>query len=397
MTAFNFNRPRLLKNDRNLYVLRRPPNQDEFTFELLIELLESMSYDFEAYYIWSNPPSDLEAFLTTREFSRPNVVIGIKDTLDMWTEFNYWQDTVMPGVALLDRMAQQHPDKNFVVFTSLENIKAEPVTADNLQFVQWGGDLSNQAALYQVLEPVLDKNFDSQKTFISLNRNRREHRLVTLSYLFGLGYDQHGYISYLSQRSEIKKLDSLLDCIPWQFLERQEAVRDHMMEGYKIVNHNKDLYVEDYNIYRQTNDNITNFNSNLRPLYQNSFFEIVSETEFSSPSFLVTEKTANAIYACNFFIILSGQGAVQHFKDIGFDMFDDVIDHSYDSISNPIDRIALAIDRNQRLFTDPDYVKDAWIRNQHRFESNITVANEIMFDWYRDRARQQFDQIKWRT
>jgi hypothetical protein len=78
-------------------------------------------------------------------------------------------------------------------------------------------------------------------------------------------------------------------------------------------------------------------------------------------------------------------------------MFDDVIDHSYDSISNPIDRIALAIDRNQRLFTDPDYVKDAWIRNQHRFESNITVANEIMFDWYRDRARQQFDQIKWRT
>jgi hypothetical protein len=41
-------------------------------------------------------------------------------------------------------------------------------------------------------------------------------------------------------------------------------------------------------------------------------------------------------------------------------VFDDVVDHGYDLIQNPFDRITTAIDSNRRLLTDLDYVKKSW-------------------------------------
>ena len=124
-------------------------------------------------------------------------------------------------------------------------------------------------------------------------------------------------------------------------------------------------------------------------MYRNSFVEIVSESVFSSPSFMLTEKTAHAFYGCNFPIILSGCGAVAHLRDIGLDMFDDVIDHGYDLINNPFDRIVAAIESNRRLLTDPDYAKQSWLNCRSRFESNIKVMRN-MYSWYEQRTRQKF-------
>ena len=129
-------------------------------------------------------------------------------------------------------MAVRNPDKNFVIFTSLENIDLELKTADNLQFVPWGGDLVNQDKEYQEIVPVFDKNFNSIKTFISLNRNRRAHRLVLLSYLFGKEYNQTGQITYLGQQIDVQKFDNLLDCLPWQFEDRHADDREIMLKGY---------------------------------------------------------------------------------------------------------------------------------------------------------------------
>lgn len=370
-------------------IISRAPN-DSFTFKLFDMLTSGLSTPSESYYLWATPPDHFENFLKIKQFSQPLVILAIKDLLDMWQSFNFWQDTQQAGVAALATCIRRHPNTKFIILTSLEGLEKELVEP-NLRIVPWGGDITNQASIYPSLQPVLDKNFNSQQSFISLNRNRRDHRLVTLSYLLGKGYEQYGQITYLGQEIDIQKFDNLLDCIPWEFEERHNSARLTMLDGYTKFYNNQSFLVDDYNIYPElNNDNISNFEHSLRSKYQNSFVEIVSESSFSAPSFMITEKTLNSIYGCNFPIFLSGVGAVDHLRQIGFDLFDDIVDHSYASIANPFDRIIAAIDLNHRLLVDAVYVKQQWQTNQHRFEKNIAVAQTTMYEWYQTRTVNKF-------
>jgi len=376
--------------------ITRAPN-DNFTYELFQNLLSTVPVDFEAYYIWSGQLDEFKKFIAETVFSKSTVIIGIKDLLDLWLEFDHWTETVTAGAELLADLACRNLDKNFIIFTSVENLSAELALLEvtNIQLVEWGGDVTNQADLYPTITPVFDKNFNSEKTFISLNRHPRAHRLVLLSYLFGNNYNDHGYITYLGQ-SRFDLPSCILDKISWQFDERHNIGRQHILDGYKKFYNNKELQIIEYeNIYPTPNNNVDNFIHRLTPLYRNSFVEIISESSFAAPSYLVTEKSLNSIYGCNFPIILSGIGIVDHLQNIGFDMFDDIVDHSYNSIANPYDRIFAAIENNRRLLVDSAYVKQLWVANQHRFEQNINIAQNVLYDWYRDRAIAQFNNIQW--
>ena len=376
--------------------ISRAPN-DNFTYELFRNLLSTVPVDFEAYYIWSGQLDEFKKFISKTTFSKSTVIIGIKDLLDLWLEFDYWVDTVTAGAELLADLARRNLDKNFIIFTSIENLSAELalLKVTNIQLVEWGGDVTNQADLYPTITPVFNKKFNSEKTFISLNRHPRAPRLVLLSYLFGNNYNDHGYITYLGQ-DRFNLPDCILDKISWQFDEKHNTVRQSVLDGYKKFYNNRKLQIVEYeNIYPTPNANVDNFVHRLTPLYQNSFVEIVSESSFAAPSFLITEKVLNSMYGCNFPIILSGVGAVAHLRDIGFDVFDDVVDHSYDLIANPFDRVISAIEDNKQLLVDPESTKKLWLANKDRFTNNIDIAKDRMYNWFRARTIAQFNLIKW--
>lgn len=377
-------------------IINRAPN-DHFTYELFQQLLTQVPVDFEAYYMWPSPPDDFKKFVTETTFCKPIVILGIKDLLDLWLEFDYWNDIVTAGTQLLANMAQRNLDKTFVVFTSNENLKAEldRVGVTNIQLIEWGGDLVNQSELYPTVNPVWNKNFDSISTFVSLNRHPRAHRLVALSYLFGQGYHHSGYITYIGQ-DQFDLPDSILDQISWQFDQQHDLIRQSILDGYKEFYRNKKLQIIEYqNIYTTTNGNVDNFINRLTPVYRNSFVEIVTESSFGAPAYLLTEKVLNSIYGCNFPIVLSGVGAIAHLREIGFDMFDDIVDHSYDQIANPFDRIVGAIENNRQLLLDADHAKQCWKQCQHRFMHNVDLAKSDIYHWYRQRAINQFNNIHW--
>lgn len=373
-----------------IQTISRPPN-DDFTFSIFSELLSQLTHEFEAYYIWSYPDDQLFNFLSTTQFSKPNVIIGIKDLLNSGKAYDYWRDSAQVGTGYLDLMASKHTNKNFIIFTSLENVELEKITSTNLQFVHWGGDITNQADLYPGVSSVLDKNFNSDKTFISLNRGPRTHRLILLSYLFGAGYNTSGYLTFLGQE-KFSLPNCIFDMLSWPFENKTKIT---IQDGYKKFYNNPDLSIIQYElIYPTPNNNVDNFTHRLAPLYRNSFVELVTEPSFTPPSFLLTEKTLNSIYGCNFPIILSGAGTIQHLRNIGFDMFDDIVDHGYDQIANPADRIILAIENNKQLLVDSEHVKKLWRDNQYRFENNVRLASTKLYQWFRGRAVAQFREIK---
>jgi hypothetical protein len=153
---------------------------------------------------------------------------------------------------------------------------------------------------------------------------------------------------------------------------------------------------DNYQIYPNLdNNNVYNFDVNLRNYYIDTFVEIITETSFTEPCYLLTEKTLNSIYGCNFPILLSGMGAVDFLRNMGLDMFDDVIDHSYDQISDPIQRLYFAIERNKEILNSPTLAKKLWVENRQRFLKNIEFAKTDLYKYYQTRTEQQWKNLRY--
>jgi len=373
-----------------LTVISRPPN-DLFTFSLVTELISKIKTEYEAYYIWTSPPEKFKHFFENTAFTKPFVILVIKDLLDLYMPFNYWNDTIQAGSQLIIEMTSKYPTTTFVIFTSNENLDKELVSP-NIHIIPLGGDITNQFIEYPKITPVIDKNFDSTNTFISLNRHHRPHRILLLSYLYGNNYNQFGNCTLLTNTHSLN--NELLNMISWEFDDRHTIEKEKFILGYRKIYYDLNLSTEDYQIYKyDNNDNVINFEQKLRSKYVNSFVEFITESSFEAPAFMLTEKTLNSIYGCNFPIFLGGIGIVAHLRDLGLDVFDDIVDHSYDQIINPIDRIIAAVEYNHQLLTDIIYTKEQWIKAKDRFLSNVEVAKTI-YTWYATRARTCFYKLR---
>ena len=126
--------------------------------------------------------------------------------------------------------------------------------------------------------------------------------------------------------------------------------------------------------------------------YKNTFVEIICETTYTENSFLITEKTQHSVFGCSFPIWVSSPGTVKFMREMGLDVFDDIIDHSYDIVENPIDRMYLAISKNKELLTNPN-IKDIWKENMPRFIKNVEFVKKGMYDFYSNRATKQISKL----
>lgn len=373
-------------------VVNRPPN-DSFSFRLFTKLVNTAGRNnVDSMYVW---PSMIQpGYLNGIRLDHNIFILAVRDMLSSnLCPLDNSLPYGTPGFDLIKNFARSNRSKKIILLTSLENLDKEAEGESNLIVISAGGDITNQELYHSKVPPVLEKNLQSNIPFISLSRNSRYHRRIATSYLLEKGLHQTGWLSYLSQPVEKAKYNNFLDSCPWEFRPYQEANKLKICNGFLKLLDADYLQRDDLDIYNNcNNDNILNFNLRLRPLYKNSFVELVAETTFSEPSFMLTEKTLNSILGCNFPIILNGMGAVAHMREIGFDMFDDIIDHSYDTIENPIDRILSAIDLNTRMITDISFVKDAWNLSTNRFEKNIEVSRSL-YSWYERRAAIQFEKL----
>jgi hypothetical protein len=111
-----------------------------------------------------------------------------------------------------------------------------------------------------------------------------------------------------------------------------------------------DNFLLDYDTWEQLNytdlDLITSMSTTTLDVYTKSLFHIIAETRIEEH--LLSEKTFKAFHARQILIMCGPQYAIQHLRTLGFDMFDDIIDHSYDNIANwqeRIDAMHLELDR----------------------------------------------------
>lgn len=118
------------------------------------------------------------------------------------------------------------------------------------------------------------------------------------------------------------------------------------------------------------------------PVYHDSLFHIVAETTVEE--LYLSEKTYKVFNAGQIPILCARKHAVKHLRDLGFDVFDDIIDHDYyDSVDNWKIRISRMHNVLDHLATlDHEKIKlDTYQRrlyNQQRLVSN--ELQKLIFD-----------------
>jgi len=316
--------------------------------------------------------------------SESTVVLFIKDHFRT-NNSRSWLDPMPELSVYFSDMCDFYTNKHFIIVTSLENLDKE-IVKDNCTVVNMGGDITNQMELYKEFTPDIHKNVDTSENFISLNRGARHHRVYLVASLYARGLDDYGNISMLS----IPANTSLNNLINYDY---QHDENYHTANEGLTKYHSTSATGDSYDIYlKANNDNLTNFKNSLQQKYVNSYIEFVSETSYNECSFNITEKTLHFVYGCNYPIMISSPGTVKFLRDMGIDMFDDFIDHSYDDIHNPADRINKAIDANYTILTmDTKELHQRWLSDKYRMEKNISFVKDRLLEFYQDRFWKQLE------
>jgi hypothetical protein len=329
---------------------------------------------------------DIPSNFDLHNIKKDTVVLIIHDNLCGDNHYK-WGSNQSPNTPRLTQLFDRHSEKRFIVFSSLENLHKE-IHQDNVYIIPIGGCITKQCDLVPNIKPVWEKNLESGTSFICLNRLARISRVLSVNYIYGNDLDKFAILTHHDSAFKTH----YLDLIDWKFDTRHLEDQKILEQGYeKLVRAYEPSSFIHTMISRAhgLGDYIQLF-EDLRSRYENSFIEIVTEPTFPEPAFLMTEKYLNSIYACNFPIMIGSQGVVKFLRDFGFDVFDDVIDHSYDDIENPIDRIFAAYKLNMSLLKDVDRVKQLWVDHRDRFLANVDFAKKDMYLNYEKRATDVF-------
>jgi hypothetical protein len=112
-------------------------------------------------------------------------------------------------------------------------------------------------------------------------------------------------------------------------------------------------------------------------LYQNAVTSLVTEPIFFEKGNSITEKTLMSIYSGHFIIWPGGYKIADTLKKIGMDVFDDIIDHSYQYIEHPGKRVIEAFLRNLNFLNDIALQKEQHHLCLDRLNKNLQLFRNI--------------------
>ncbi len=204
--------------------------------------------------------------------------------------------------------------------------------------------------------------------FLCLNGNHRKHRDTVFSKIFN---NKNMIYSYLFKnitidsetkwsRNDYQNWHDVNDNISYITYDRPQVINSTCADATQ------------QHLFRNTKNLLM-----AKDLYNTTCFSLVTETRYNLPCDFITEKTTQCWLALHPALYVSNKYHVAHLKNWGFDLFDDIFDHSYDSKSDS--------DRIDALFKN----------NQSQMENGITLSNDIKQRLLKNREHylKNFDKI----
>ena len=296
--------------------------------------------------------------------------INYKEKIIIWmscdsfideTPFNWYQSRNINAITELEKICNKNLDKIFIICSWQHNLD-KFITVKNLYTVNLINTKFNKKQKYK----RCNKKIFNKKTWITLNNSIMPHRDGVLSYLLSLDLEQCGLITAATHNK-----------FPFNYFNFDDHLTTKINDGFNKLSKLDRIKIKPYNNL----DNIKNYNNNLLPIYKYTIVEIITGSLFFEPTPFYGEKEIQNVYAQNFPIYINTQNAAYTLKNTyGFDIFEDIIDHSYDQIADPTERLISAIELNIHLLNGTTDLKKIWLTCQNRFEKNCINADNLYFN-----------------
>ena len=263
--------------------------------------------------------------------------------------------------------------------------EVDPFNHANITCVNWGSEFMLQAQDYCALPEIVKTPDSSQKHWISLALGPRHSRVYTAVCLLYYADLRKGEMRIKTDRAtEFATLAHLIaDGCYWHTSPHTDLESSYKILMSKPYWGSQFFSWNTYNQLGRTN-NSANFDVYLRKLYATTMVEIVNETaiadEFSgtdAPVF-ISEKFANSVHGLNLPIICCATKSVEYLQNMGFDMFTDIIDTTYDKITDPTERIHRAIADNAWMLNNYDKIYSKWQEALPRLKNNRSHLKNIL-------------------
>ena len=147
-----------------------------------------------------------------------------------------------------------------------------------------------------------------ERLYSCLNNRKESHRSILINELLKGDITSHGYVSNINGSGEVSL----------EFYENDVVI--------KKIN-DKQIILD--------SDNNPSDRFGVHQWGKKSYIDVVTETSHNLMRFM-TEKSVKPFYNLQLPIILGYTNIIQHLRDLGFDMFDDIIDHSYDTVESNV-------------------------------------------------------------
>ena len=169
------------------------------------------------------------------------------------------------------------------------------------------------------------------------------------------------------------ELDNFCHSLAW----RSNPVNDISVTDLKFGNE----VVLDYGIKNGHYKNARTYQLLLqKTIFEPTCVSLITEPAFYERETIVTEKTLMAIYGGTMPIWVGGWRIADYMCEQGFDVFADIVDHSYQTLSDPWDRCAQAIQLNQKILKDPSLIKSFVSQHQDRLIKNVELLQQNIFN-----------------
>jgi hypothetical protein len=230
-----------------------------------------------------------------------------------------------------------------------------------------------------------EPNFIEDKSgnfFLCHNRSPKQHRYALLCLLKNSGLlDQVDWSLLMGWYH--KKENRHVDPYSYyhQIFNRHEIGR-YMNEinFFNSIDIKKSKYEEEKTWFDDTSETADIFWNRVyeQRSYEDSYVNIVTESAYFPNEIHITEKSLKPFYFYQFPLFLSTYNHVKYLKErFGFDVFDDIIDHSYDNEQDNMKRLKMFFDEIKRLSDKKEELKTFYIKNKERFINNKNIVVSI--------------------
>jgi len=193
-------------------------------------------------------------------------------------------------------------------------------------------------------------------------------KLVELFKLENFDYTWSGIDYSYDCSGIIKELDQLSKDSPLSQEQRKFILEPINLEK-KFITHDKQIIASGVSIVNYGTNSWT-WNNGLNNVFQSSACSLITESIRFQKASCFTEKTLYAVLGLTFPIWVGGYEQAKEWTRLGFDTFDDIIDHSYQSHSTLIERCYYAIANNIDLLSNKAKIHELRLQNKHRLLKN---------------------------